>query len=126
LGIFDESVGRVMALLDTAKILAKAGSIVCIVLGILAAVLNGLMIYEEFAGHHGIAVESVLWFSLAIVAIVFGFIVLLYCIPRTDSDQQAAALYFIIFGVIAAIGSYLVGGILIFVAGILVAVEQAR
>jgi pheromone shutdown protein TraB len=115
-----------MALLDTAKILAKAGSIVCIVLGILAAVLNGLMIYEEFAGHHGIAVESVLWFSLAIVAIVFGFIVLLYCIPRTDSDQQAAALYFIIFGVIAAIGSYLVGGVLIFVAGILVAVEQAR
>ena len=114
-----------MGLSDTAKILAKAGSIVCIVLGFLAVVLNGLVIYEEFSGRHGIAVESVLWFSLAIVAVVFGFIILFYCVPRMDRDQQASALYFIIFGVIAAIGSYLVGGVLVFVAGILVAVEQA-
>ncbi|MFX1510160.1 MAG: hypothetical protein ACFFBR_07660 [Promethearchaeota archaeon] len=114
-----------MALIDTAKILAKAGSIVCIVLGILAGVLNGLVMYEEFGGRHGIAVETILWFSLAIVAVVFGFIILFYCVPRIDQDRQAAALYFIIFGVVAAIGSYLVGGVLIFVAGILVAVEQA-
>lgn len=114
-----------MALVDTAKILARAGSIVCIILGFLATVLNGLVMYGELGGPHGIAVESVLWFSLAIVAVVFGFIVLFYCVPRIDKDHQAAALYFIIFGVIAAIGSYLVGGVLIFVAGILVAVEQA-
>ena len=114
-----------MALSDTAKILAKAGSIVCIVLGVLAAVLNGLVMYEELGGRHGIAVESVLWFSLAIVGAVFGFLILFYFVPRIDRDRQAAALYFIIFGVIAAIGSYLIGGVLIFVAGILIAVEQA-
>lgn len=114
-----------MALIDTAKILAKAGSIVCIVLGFLAVVLNGLVLYEEFIGRHGIAVESILGFSLAIVAVVFGFIILFYCVPRIDRDRQAAALYLIIFGVIAAIGSYLIGGVLIFVAGILIAVEQA-
>lgn len=115
-----------MTLSDTAKILAKAGSIVCIVLGVLAAVLQGLVMYEEFSGRHGIAVETVLWFSLAIVALVLGFIILFYCVPKIDQDRQAAALYLIIFGVIAAIGSFLVGGVLIFVAGILVAVEQAR
>ncbi len=114
-----------MALIDTAKILAKAGSIVCIVLGFLAVVMNGLVLYEEFIGRHGIAVESILGFSLAIVAVVFGFIILFYCMPRIDRDHQAAALYLIIFGVIAAIGSYLIGGVLIFVAGILIAVEQA-
>ncbi len=97
-----------------------------IVLGVLAGVLNGLVMYEEWGGRRGIAVETVLWFSLAIVAVVFGFVVLLYCVPRIDRDRQAAALYFIIFGVIAAIGSYLIGGVLIFVAGILMAVEQAR
>jgi pheromone shutdown protein TraB len=115
-----------MALIDTAKILAKAGSIVCIVLGFLAVILNGLVMYEEFGGRHGIAGETVLWFSLAIVAVIFGFILLFYSVPRIDRDQQAAAIYLIIFGVIAAIGSYLIGGVLIFVAGILVAVEQAR
>lgn len=115
-----------MALGDTAKILAKAGAIVSIVLGFLAVVLNGLVLYDEWGGPHGIATESVVWFSLAIMAVVFGFLVLFYCVPRMDRDRQAAALYLIIFGVIAAIGSYLVGGVLIFVAGILVAVEQAR
>ena len=114
-----------MALVDTAKILAKAGAIVCIILGVLAAVLNGLVMYEELGGRQGIAVETILWFSLAIVAVVFGFLILFYFVPRIDRDRQAAALYFIIFGVIAAIGSYLVGGVLIFVAGILLAVEQA-
>ncbi|MHA2406645.1 MAG: hypothetical protein ACXADB_06770 [Candidatus Hermodarchaeia archaeon] len=115
-----------MALIDTSNILAKAGSIVCIVLGVLAAVLNGLVMYEELGGRHGIAVETVLWFSLPIVAVVLGFIVLFYCVPRIDRDRQTAAIYLIIFGVIAAIGSYLIGGVLIFVAGILIAVEQAR
>lgn len=114
-----------MALIDTANILAKAGSIVCIILGVLAAVLNGLVMYEEFGGPHGIATETVLWFSLAIIAVIFGFIILFYCVPKIDQDRQAAAIYFIIFGVIAAIGSYLVGGALIFVAGILIAVEHA-
>ncbi|MFX1577757.1 MAG: hypothetical protein ACFFCF_11385, partial [Promethearchaeota archaeon] len=105
-----------MALIDTATVLARAGSIVCIILGILAAVLNGLVMYDEFGGQHGIAIETVLWFSLAIVAVVFGFLILFYYVPRIDQDRQAAALYLIIFGVIAAIGSYLVGGVLIFVA----------
>ncbi|MFX1566495.1 MAG: hypothetical protein ACFFCH_10935 [Promethearchaeota archaeon] len=114
-----------MALIDTAKILAKAGSIVCIILGFLAAVLTGLVVYDELGGRHGIAIESILGLSLAIVAVVFGFIILFYCVPRIDRDRQAAAIYFIIFGVIAAIGSYFIGGVLIFVAGILVAVEQA-
>ncbi|MFW9831420.1 MAG: hypothetical protein ACFFD8_06565 [Candidatus Thorarchaeota archaeon] len=105
--------------------MARAGSIVSIILGFLAAVLNGLVLYEEWGGPRGIAAESVLWFSLAIVAVVFGFLVLFYCVPRVDRDRQAAALYFIIFGVIAAIGAYLIGGVLILVAGILIAVEQA-
>jgi len=116
----------VLAFIDTAKILAKAGSIVCIVFGFLAIALNGLVMYEEFGGRHGIAPETVFWFSLAIIAVVFGFIILFYCVPRIDQDQQAAAIYLIIFGMLAAVGSYLIGGVLVFVAGILVAVEQAR
>lgn len=113
-------------MIDAVKVLAKSGAILSIILGFLWILVNGLVIIEDLGGRHEPSIGDIMGFSLGLVAIILGFIILVTHMSLIESDPNKAALYFIILGVVAALGSYLVGGALVFVAGILLVVEQNR
>lgn len=115
-----------MTLAEAAKLLAKAGAILSIILGFLVVGLNGLEIAQDLISHHEPVVSNIFGFALGLVAAILGFIILAKYLSQIDSDPSTTALYLIIFGVIAALGSLLAGGALVFVAGILLVVEQTR
>ena len=115
-----------MTLTDSVKILAKAGAILAIVLGFLTMGLNGLEIIQDLVGLRGTSPANLVAFSFGLVAAILGFIILGKYLAEIDSDPKTAAVNLIIFGVIAALGSYIVGGLLVFVAGLLLVLEHNK
>lgn len=118
-----------MTMIDTAKLLAKIGAILCIVLGFVDIAWRGVSLALDllfFIGWYGTfaIVWDAVYIGLGVVSVILGFIILRKYLPAIDEDPRNTAIYFIVLGIIASFGSLWIGGILVLVAGILILVEK--
>ena len=114
-----------MTMMDTAKLLTKIGAILCIVLGFVSIALNGVSIALSFGWYMGFGIVwSIIPIAFSVMSLIIGFIVYTKYLPAMDEDPHTTGIYLIILGILAALGAWYIGGVLILVAGILILVEK--
>jgi hypothetical protein len=100
------------------------GAIIAIVVGFISIALQsfsiiGLLILGPFWIYAGAAVLGYIVFD--VIAIICGFLVWRMYYPKLDEDPRSIAIILLILGILSWIA---IGGILIFIAAILIFVEK--
>lgn len=119
-----------MSNIENGKIIAKIAAIVGIIFAFVEIAFEAIDIVSDLIGYGTIYnILGFAWIAMAIVAIIFGFLILTRFIPMADEDPQTAGIYILIFGLIGSIGvwSY-VGwavGTLYVIAAILLLIESS-
>ncbi|MFX0169588.1 MAG: hypothetical protein ACFE89_09585 [Candidatus Hodarchaeota archaeon] len=113
-----------MSMMQYVKPLTFWGAIIAIVVGFLEIAFYGLsLIPFSLLGPFWIyAAASVIGYIVfSIIAIICGFLVWRRYFPMLDEDPKGIAIYLVILGILSWVA---IGGILIFIAGIIIFLEK--
>ena len=94
-----------MSVLNSGKALAKIAAVIGIVFGLIEIGVEAVEVIRDLIWHQSVNVWGFIWFGTGAVAVVFSFVVLVYCIPLADEDARRAGIYILIFGLIGSIGA---------------------
>lgn len=95
-------------MMQYAKPLTYYGALIAIIIGFVSLVLS-------------IFSWSFITIALDIIAIISGFLVLRRYYPLLESAPRDTAIWLIVFGILSWVA---IGGILIFIAGLLIIIEK--
>lgn len=117
-----------MAAIDYVKPLTRWGAIIAIIVGLVEIVYYGATMaialsWIVWLGPFWIYSigSNIAWIVFDIIAIISGFIVWRKYYPLLDQDPKAIALWLLIFGILSWVA---IGGILIFIAALLIYFEK--
>jgi hypothetical protein len=119
-----------MSNIENGKIIARIAAIVGIIFAFVEIGAEAISIVSDLIWYGTIYdFWMFVYIAMAIIAIIFGFLILTRFIPMVDEDTQTAGIYILIFGLIGSIGvwSY-VGwavGTLYVIAAILILIESS-
>jgi len=119
-----------MSNIETGKTIARIAAIIGIIFAFVEIGFEAIDIVSDIIWYGTIYyIWSFAWIAMAIIAIIFGFLILTRFIPMADKDAKTAGIYILILGLIGSIGVWsFVGwavGTLYVVAAILLLIEPS-
>ena len=114
-----------MDIRDIAKLLVRIGAFLGMLLGIFAtAWLLWLFVLKIMQPVSSINIFEIAFIIFGAVAITLSYLVYTRYLPSIDQDPFGTGTYFIVFGILIAIGAWGIGGLLIVIGGFLLIVEE--
>ena len=91
--------------LETGKIISKIAAIIGIIFAFVEIAIEAFSVILDLIQYQTIYnFWSFFWIAFAVIAIIFGFLILMRFIPMADENPQTAGIYILILGLIGSVG----------------------